>query len=101
MNSLRNDSVFRVFIYLVNKSDIHAELSAVRFTPKKNEIIIVFDAICPSLLERLENEELKKTSPYHDILVYTIDKKEEHTQYVYIYIYCVHFLKKVKHILIT
>ena len=34
------------FYILVNKSDIHAELSGVRFTPKHNEITIVFDAIC-------------------------------------------------------
>ena len=69
---------------MVNKSDIDAELSGVRFTPKHNEITIVFEAICPTLLEKLENDQLKATYPYHGILVYNINKKEEHTQYVYI-----------------
>ena len=71
---------FRVYIYLVNKSDIYAELSSVKFTPKKNEIIILTDAICPALWEKLDDPELKKIYPYRGLLVYTMNKKEEHTQ---------------------
>ena len=73
----------------MNKSDLHAELSGVNFTPKKNEITIVFDSICPTLLERLDGEHLKKVYPYRGILVYTMEKKEEHTQYVNIFIFTI------------
>ena len=61
---------------MVNKSDIHAELSGERFTPKHNEITIVSDAICPTLLEKLENDQLKAIYPYHGILVYNINNKK-------------------------
>ena len=67
-------------MYLVNKSDIHEELSKVKFEPKENEITIIYDAIIPNLLERLENEEVCEIYPFRAVLVYTMINKENHEQ---------------------
>ena len=67
-------------MYLVNKFDIHEELSKVEFQPKENEITIIYDAIIPNLLKRLEAEEVGKIYPFRAILVYTMINKEKHEQ---------------------
>ena len=67
-------------MYLMNKFDIHEELSKVEFQLKENEITIIYDAIIPNLLERLEAEEVGKIYPFRAILVYTMINKEKHEQ---------------------
>ena len=71
---------FSIFIYLVNKQDIHEELSRAKFEVKENEVAIVYDAIIPHLLDRLEQDEISSTYPFRAILVYTMDNKNKHKQ---------------------
>ena len=65
---------------MVNKQDIFNELAKIQIEQKENEMILICDGICPELLRKLEENELAAIYPIRALLIYNIDRQQQHEQ---------------------
>ena len=72
---------FRIFIYLVNKTEIFDFL--MKDMPEikdQKEIVLLHDGIIPQLHKNLEKNELCQTYPLRGMLIYDTQYKDGHVQ---------------------